>query len=449
MPRRVLLVDDDQAILGSLGEALADMGLVVETVSSAEQALGLLSGFAPDLLLSDIRMPGLDGIELLELVRERAPRVDVVLMTAYDDMPTVVRAMRAGALDFLVKPIQLDELETVLGRAAKDRATRERATREAEDDARSYRVGELVGHDRAMIEVFKMVGKLASSRVSVLIRGESGTGKELVAHAIHASSARRFGPLVVVNCGALAEGILESELFGHERGSFTGAHKQHKGKFELADGGTIFLDEIGAVSQRVQVELLRVLEDKVVNRLGGKSPIAVDFRVIAATNQDLESLIQSGDFREDLFWRLNVFTIDIPPLRLRPEDTVLLAEHFLDRLAKAMIRKPMALSNEAIQAIEDYSWPGNVRELQNAIERAVVLSSPPTVEIKDLPLRVTRVAHRQGPLSLAEIERVHIISILNGNNWNISQTAQILEVDRGTLYNKLEKYGLSRPGADT
>jgi DNA-binding NtrC family response regulator len=392
-------------------------------------------------------MPETDGLTLQSHLAKAQPNLTVIIMTAYASVTTAVRALKAGAYDYVTKPFDPDELSHLVSRALEHRSLRTENIRLKQRLTEVSTPQPILGRSPAMQQILDMISSVATTDSTVLIKGESGTGKELVAHAIHASSARRFGPMIVVNCGALAEGILESELFGHEKGSFTGAHKQHKGKFELADGGTIFLDEIGAVSQRVQVELLRVLEDKVVNRLGGKSPIAVDFRVIAATNQDLESLIQSGEFREDLFWRINVFTIDIPPLRLRPEDTVLLAEHFLERLAKAMNRKPMALSNQAIQAIKDYSWPGNVRELQNAIERAVVLSSPPTVELKDLPLRVTRVTHQHGPLSLAEVERVHILSILDGNRWNISQTARILGVDRGTLYSKLEKYGLSRPAA--
>jgi transcriptional regulator with GAF, ATPase, and Fis domain len=293
--------------------------------------------------------------------------------------------------------------------------------------------------------VLDLIASVAETDATVLIKGESGTGKELVCRAIHARSARRYNPLVVVNCGALAEGVLESELFGHEKGAFTGAQYRHKGKFELADGGTIFLDEIGAVTQRVQVELLRVLEEKVVTRVGGQDSIPADFRVIAATNQDLESMVRAGEFREDLYWRLNVFTIEIPPLRERPQDIPLLAEHFLDRFARAMNRKPLRLSPEALEALKGYEWPGNVRELQNAIERAVVVGSPPTVAVQDLPLRVTDAPARPRTRSLEEVEKAHIGAVLDSCNWNITQAARILEVDRGTLYNRLKNYGLKRP----
>jgi transcriptional regulator with PAS, ATPase and Fis domain len=279
----------------------------------------------------------------------------------------------------------------------------------------------------------------------VLIAGESGTGKELVARAIHAGSARRYNPLVVVNCGALAEGILESELFGHEQGAFTGARYRRKGKFEAADGGTIFLDEVGDVSPRVQVDLLRVLEEKVVTRLGGNVPIPVDFRVVAATNRDLHGMVGSGEFREELYWRLNVFVIDIPPLRARPEDIPLLAEHFLVRFSQAMNRKDMRLSPAALEALQAYAWPGNVRELQNAVERAVVVGAPPLIEVKDLPVRVTDPPARPGLSSLAECERSHIESVLSSTRWNISQGARVLGVDRVTLYNKIRKYDLKKP----
>jgi DNA-binding NtrC family response regulator len=278
----------------------------------------------------------------------------------------------------------------------------------------------------------------------VLIHGESGTGKELVARAIHQQSARRYNPLVSVHCGALAEGILESELFGHEKGAFTGAAYHHKGKFEQADGGTIFLDEIGEISTKVQVELLRVLEEKRVTRVGGKSAIPVDFRVIAATHRDLRAMAKAGEFREDLFWRLDVVSVEIPPLRDRREDIPLLARHFLEQLGRSMNRKNLQLTPEAMEALMECDWPGNVRELQNAIERAIVLGRKDVIDAKDLPTRPAG-----GPAasarSLAELERAHIQKTLDETNWNITQAASILEVDRGTLYNKIRKYELSKP----
>jgi DNA-binding NtrC family response regulator len=296
-----------------------------------------------------------------------------------------------------------------------------------------------------MQHVSDMVRAVAASDATVLVLGESGTGKELVARAIHAASPRRYNPLVVVNCGALPEGTLESELFGHEAGAFTGARARHKGKFEAAEGGTVFLDEIGEVGPKVQVDLLRVLEEKAVTRLGGNVPVPVDFRVVAATHRDLPALVKQGAFREDLFWRLNVFTIDVPPLRERREDIPILAEHFLDGFAHAMSRRPLALSPAAREVLLSYPWPGNVRELQNAIERAVVVGTGPLVEPGDLPLHITAAPPGLGAGSLAEAEKGHVQAVLEAERWNISRAARVLDVDRVTLYNKIRKYDLKRP----
>jgi transcriptional regulator with PAS, ATPase and Fis domain len=297
-----------------------------------------------------------------------------------------------------------------------------------------------------MRHVVELVATVSVSDSTVLITGESGTGKEVVARTIHAASARRYNPMVVVNCGALPEGILESELFGHEAGAFTGARARHKGKFEVAEGGTVFLDEIGEVSPKVQVELLRVLEEKVVTRLGGTTPVPVDFRTIAATNRDLQASVKEGTFRDDLYWRLNVVQIHIPPLRERPEDVGVLAEHFLGRFALSMSRKPMRFAPEALAALAAYPWPGNVRELQNAIERAVVVGRGDVVRAEDLPLRVTQApADGPGPGSLAEAERAHVLSVLDASGWNITRAARILDVDRATLYSKIRKYDLKKP----
>jgi transcriptional regulator with PAS, ATPase and Fis domain len=296
-----------------------------------------------------------------------------------------------------------------------------------------------------MQHVVDLVATVSASDSTVLITGESGTGKEVVARAIHAASPRRYNPMVVVNCGALPEGILESELFGHEAGAFTGARARHKGKFESAEGGTVFLDEIGEVSPKVQVELLRVLEEKVVTRLGGTAPVPVDFRIISATNRDLQAAVKEGSFREDLYWRLNVVHVHIPPLRERPEDVPVLAEQFLAKFARSMSRRPMRFSPEALDALAAYPWPGNVRELQNAIERAVVVGRNEVVRAEDLPLRVTQAPASAPPGSLAEAERAHVLSVLEASGWNITRAARVLDVDRVTLYNKIRKYELKRP----
>lgn len=308
--------------------------------------------------------------------------------------------------------------------------------------------GPLVGSSLPMREIYALVDRAAPTDVTVLIQGETGTGKELVARAFHERSSRAQGPFVVLDCGAVPATLLESEIFGHEKGAFTGARYHHKGKFEQADGGTIFLDEIGEVSAKMQVELLRVLEEKSVTRVGGGKPVPTDFRVVAATHRDLRAVSDQGEFRDDLFWRLNVVSIEVPPLRERPGDIAILARYFLDRFSSSMNRRPMHLSAEALELLGSYAWPGNVRELQNAIERAVVLGKTPEIRPSDLPLRVAQAAGRAAPRtrSLSEMERAHIRAILDETAWNITHAARILDVDRGTLYNKIRRYELERPG---
>jgi DNA-binding NtrC family response regulator len=368
-------------------------------------------------------------------------------MTAYASVETAVKAMKNGAYDYIVKPFDPDDLSMLVKRAAEHRSLRAENLRLKKSLESASPPPPLIGTSAPMRQVIELVSTVAASDATVLITGESGTGKEVVARAIHAASARRYNPMVVVNCGALPEGILESELFGHEAGAFTGARARHKGKFESAEGGTVFLDEIGEVSPKVQVELLRVLEEKKVTRLGGSAPVNVDFRTITATNRDLQAAVKEGSFREDLYWRLNVVHIHIAPLRERPEDVPVLAEHFLARFVQSMSRRPMRFSADALDALSSYPWPGNVRELQNAIERAVVVGRGDVVQAKDLPLRVTQApaAGGPGPGSLAEAERAHVQSVLDASNWNITRAARVLDVDRVTLYNKIRKYELRKP----
>jgi DNA-binding NtrC family response regulator len=445
-PLSLLLVDDEPIVLQSLADWFRHEGHEVETASNAKEALRRVAERTFDLAFLDIKMPGMDGLELQRRLAEAQPELTLVVMTAYASVETAVEALKSGAYDYITKPFDPEELSLLVRRAGEHRSLRSENLRLKERLEAVAAPEPIVGASPGMRRVLELVEAVGASEATVLIKGESGTGKELVARAIHARSLRRYGPLVVVNCGALAEGVLESELFGHEKGAFTGAQHRHKGKFELADGGTIFLDEIATVGPRVQVDLLRVLEEKTITRVGAQKPIPVDFRVIAATNRDLEEMIACGEFREDLFWRLNVFTIEIPPLRERPEDIELLAGHFLERFTRAMNRRPMRLSSEAVAALVAYPWPGNVRELQNAIERAVVVGSPPSIGVDELPLRVTgREADRAGALSLEEVEKSHVRSVLERSRWNVSQAARLLEIDRGTLYNKIEKYGLERP----
>jgi DNA-binding NtrC family response regulator len=444
-PLRLLVVDDEAIVRESLAAWFRQEGHEVKAAESAKEALRLCAEGRFDMALVDIRMPGLDGLELQARLSAADPEITVIVMTAYASVDTAVRALKAGAYDYIVKPFDPDDLSLLVRRAAEHRSLRAENLRLKKSIDAVATPPPLLGSSPAMQHVSDMVRAVAASDATVLVLGESGTGKELVARAIHAASPRRYNPLVVVNCGALPEGTLESELFGHEAGAFTGARARHKGKFEAAEGGTVFLDEIGEVGPKVQVDLLRVLEEKAVTRLGGNVPVPVDFRVVAATHRDLPALVKQGAFREDLFWRLNVFTIDVPPLRERREDIPILAEHFLDGFAHAMSRRPLALSPAAREVLLSYPWPGNVRELQNAIERAVVVGTGPLVEPGDLPLHITAAPPGLGAGSLAEAEKGHVQAVLEAERWNISRAARVLDVDRVTLYNKIRKYDLKRP----
>jgi DNA-binding NtrC family response regulator len=442
----MLVVDDEVIVRESLEGWFTEDGYDVNTADSARAALRLAAENHYDIALIDIKMPNVDGLELQSRLAEVAPDLTVIIMTAYATVETAVTALKAGAYDYIVKPFDPDELSHLVRRAQEHRSLQSenlRLKHSLETVAPSV---EIIGEAPSMARVHELIDAVAPTDATVLIQGESGTGKELVARAIHARSPRRYNPIVEVHCGALAEGILESELFGHEKGAFTGANYRHKGKFEQADGGTIFLDEIADISARVQVELLRIVEEKRVTRVGGKHSTPVDFRIVAASNRDLREEVKEGRFREDLFWRLDVVPIELPPLRERLADIPRLAEHFLARFCKSMNRKGLKFAQEAVEALQAYHWPGNVRELQNAIERAVVLGTPPTIEASDLPHYVTdKTGARPSTGSLADVERAHIEAVLTQHEWNISRAARTLEVDRGTLYNKIHKYGLKKP----
>ena len=443
---RILIVDDETIVRDSLAAWFRQDGHQVDVAEGGKDALRLVGAGRYDMAFLDIKMPGMDGLELQSRLGAADPELSIVLMTAYASVETAVKAMKNGAYDYIVKPFDPDDLSMLVKRAAEHRSLRAENVRLKKSLDSQAAPPPLLGASPAMQHVVDLVATVAASDSTVLITGESGTGKEVVARAIHAASPRRYNPMVVVNCGALPEGILESELFGHEAGAFTGARGRHKGKFESAEGGTVFLDEIGEVSPKVQVELLRVLEEKVVTRLGGTTPVPVDFRIVSATNRDLQAAVKDGSFREDLYWRLNVVHVHIPPLRERPEDVPVLAEQFLAKFAQSMSRKPMRFSPEALEALAAYPWPGNVRELQNAVERAVVVGRSDVVRAEDLPLRVTQApAGGPGPGSLAEAERAHVLSVLDASGWNITRAARVLDVDRVTLYNKIRKYELKKP----
>jgi len=375
------------------------------------------------------------------------PDATIIVMTAYASVETAVQAMKQGAHDYITKPFDPETLERMVRGAVEKRRLQKENVQLKRSLEEMERFSEIVGKSGAIQQVLEMVQTVAQTDATVLIRGESGTGKELVARAIHAHSNRRYMPIVIVNCGALPEGVLESELFGHERGAFTGAQYRRKGKFEMADGGTLFLDEIGDVGLKTQMDLLRVLEEKAIYRVGGNVRIPVDFRVVAATNRDLEVAVAEKAFREDLYYRLNVFTIRIPPLRERREDIPMLAEHFLQRLVRSMNRAIEGFSPDAMAALVARDWPGNVRELRNAIERAAVVRTQGWILPEDFPFdgQASAAEAIANGKSLADLEKVHIAKILKETGWNISRTARLLEIDRVTLYNKMRKYGIERP----
>jgi DNA-binding NtrC family response regulator len=444
-PLHILVVDDEEVVRDSLRSWFEEEGYAVEGAASGKEALARLAERQWDLFILDIKMPGMDGLELQHRIREAFPQAVIIIMTAYASVDTAVRAMKEGAHDYITKPFDPEDLDRIV-RNALARRELEQENKKLKEKIEGMQFDEIVGVSKPIQELLATISTVAEAESTVLIRGESGTGKELVARAIHAHSRRRYMPIVIVNCGALPEGVLESELFGHERGAFTGAQYRRKGKFELADGGTIFLDEIGDISPKTQMDLLRVLEEKAIYRVGGNQLIPVDFRVVAATNRDLEAMVADRTFREDLYYRLNVFTLHIPPLRERREDIPMLAEHFLDRFCRSMNRKPNGFSPAAMRFLTQHDWPGNVRELQNAIERAVVISKGERIELEDLPLPGRNVT--EGNVrTLADAERMHIEAVLVETDWNISRASRVLDIDRVTLYNKIRRFGLRRPGA--
>ncbi len=445
----LLIVDDELHVRESLSRWFIEDGYEVETADSARSALAVLGRRRFDVVITDIKMPGMDGLDFPKRIREVDSSVSIILITAYASVSTAVEALKSGAYDYLVKPFDPEELSRVVEKACEHVRLKEEnlALRERLATAGKELV---VGESREMKRVIELVESVAPTDTTVMIRGESGTGKELIARLIHAKSPRSFGPMVAVNCGALPEGILESELFGHEKGAFTGAVGRRKGKLELADGGTLFLDEIGEVPPKVQVELLRALEEKQIVRLGGTQPVPVDFRVICATNRDLEEALRDGSFREDLYYRIAVFRIDLPPLRERPEDIMPIAEHYLDRFARAMGRRVTGFSDEARRLLLSYRWPGNIRELVNAVERALVVCPEGEIRPEHLPI-LGRPAGEEGgegseeDLSLQAMERRHIQAVLRRCEFNVTHAARMLGIDRVTLYNKMRKYGIQRP----
>ncbi|HSR14197.1 MAG TPA: sigma-54 dependent transcriptional regulator [Gemmatimonadales bacterium] len=439
MQQVILLVDDDARVLTSLAEALASDERAVVTASDARDALAVLAGTKPDVVVSDVRMPGMDGLELLRLLRERVPDIDVVMMTAFEDLETVATAMREGATDFLVKPLDLHQLRRTLARVQDDRAAR--ARRPSREPATSDLTYHLVGHDPRIVEVYKLIGQVSGSRTNVVVRGESGTGKELIARAIHAMSPYAEEPFVAVNCTSLPSTLLESELFGHMKGSFTGATADRRGRFALAGRGTIFLDEIGDTTTEFQAKLLRVLQEHEYYPVGAERPERMEARVVAATHRDLEALVGEGSFREDLYYRLRVVEIFVPPLRERLDDIPALAQHLLAKAAAQHGQPAPSLHPGAIAALQGHDWPGNVRELENCLTRAMVLATGGVIHPDHLALE--RRPGESRPLTrLADVEKEHVTRVLRATGGQKARAARILGVSRPRLDRLIERHDL-------
>lgn len=436
----ILIVDDEESVRDSLYNWFIEDGYRVECAENANRALSILESDSFDIILADIKMPGMDGLEMLRRIKLLKSDSIVIVMTAFATVDTAVQALKDGAFDYITKPFDPDDLSHLIRNASKQISLVEENENLKKKVVSLENVEELIGKSEAIKVVLKDIESVAQSNSSVVISGESGTGKELVAKAIHSNSPRKFFPLVSVHCGALTESLLESELFGHEKGAFTGAMYNRKGRFEMADNGTIFLDEIATISMKMQIDLLRVLESKKFIRVGGNKEISSDFRVICATNRDLKGMVEKGVFREDLYYRLNVVNIHVPPLRERIDDIPLLVEYFIKKYCTSMNRPPVTIDSAALTRLEEFNFPGNVRELENMIERAIVVGNGKKISLKDLPLEKTLMTNSIE--SLDDIEKSHILQILNKYNWNISRAAKALQVDRVTLYNKISKYSL-------
>ena len=445
----ILLVDDERNMLEVLSDVLNAEGHPVTVANSGREALETIeSDSSFDLVITDLKMPKMNGMELLDSIKRRWPHIQVVILTAYGTVESAVEAIKKGAYDYVLKPFKPDEIFGLIGRLRERKSLLEDNVFFQKELSKVYGFENILGNSPAMQDVFEKVETVAETDSSVVLTGESGTGKELLAHVIHYASRRKNKRFIKVNCAAFAEGVLESELFGHEKGAFTSALSRKLGRFEMADGGTLFLDEIGDIPISTQITVLRFLQTKEFERVGGIETLKVDVRLISATNQDLEEKIKEGTFREDLFYRLNVVPIHIPPLRERVEDIPMLSDHFLRMYSKETNKRIERISERASELLVAYSWPGNVRELRNYIERAVVFCRSNVIETQDLPPLLSEredvggIALELDSTSLYEMEKKLIQRVLKKTGWNLSRAASKLEISRGTLYSKLHKYGL-------
>ncbi|MCE5333359.1 MAG: sigma-54 dependent transcriptional regulator [Desulfobacteraceae bacterium] len=442
---RVLVVDDEPMVCISLANWLKEENYFVKYVNDGQAAIETMKQEAWDIVLLDYKMPGMDGLDVLRHIKEIAPQTVVLMMTAYASIANSVQAMKEGAFDYVVKPLDVEELTLMLNKIVERQQLIAENLLLRKHLTERHKYENIIGKSPAMQKVFELIRTVADTSATLLVTGETGTGKEMVARAVHATSSRRYGPFIAVSCSALPETLLESELFGYEKGAFTGADRMRKGRFELAHGGTLFLDEIGDISMKTQVKLLRVLQERSFSRLGGTEEIDVDVRLITATNQNLVRLVEEGHFRSDLFYRLNVVNLHLPPLRERKDDIPLLAEHFMEKFNIEFNKKFNRIERKALEMMVGYYWPGNVRELENVIERAIVIDQGPEIKAKHLPFYTCETPLTgDEPLALEDVEKEHIRKVLQQNQWNVSRAAKVLDIDRTTLHKKIQKFGIGK-----
>ena len=446
---RIMIVDDEMIVRESFLHWFEKDGHTVATAASGLEALDKIEKFPYEILFVDIKMPGMNGIELLEKVKADYPDTIVIIITAYGSIESAVNAMKMGASDYLLKPFKPEQLSLVLEKINQQKKLTTDYKYLKGCLEKITRFDNIIGQAEPMQEIFNLIPEVAKTDSSILITGETGTGKELIAKAIHAKSPRANYPFIAINCGAVPDSLLESELFGHQKGAFTGAIRSSKGFLEVVSGGTLFLDEVGEISTKMQVDLLRVLEERRITRLGSRDGIDVDFRLISATRQNLEAAIADGSYREDFFYRINVIQIPIPPLRARKEDISLLTDHFLEKYSQETAKRVDRIAPDTMRLLKQYDWPGNVRELENAIERAVVLSRTRTLTTDDFAFLKPSSAPTPSSQALRDVEIYHILKVLDENDWNVSKSSEILGINRVTLHKKIKRLGLQKPSSTT